>query len=273
MSCSRDEAKAKAAAAYNAAADRYDEPALSFWARFGRRTVERLQLSPGASVLDVCSGSGASAIPAAEAVGPEGRVLAVDLADRLLNLARAKAARLGLGNIEFLPGDMEALGFPDGSFDAVVCVFGIFFATDMPRAVKELWRMVKPGGRLAITTWGPNVFEPANGLFWEAVKAERAELYKTFNPWDRICDPQALKAMLSEAGVETDDVMAESGRHPLTSPDDWWTIALGSGYRGTLEQLDAEARERVRRTNIESLREAQVGSITANVVYAVAKKS
>jgi ubiquinone/menaquinone biosynthesis C-methylase UbiE len=70
MTISKDEAREKAAATYNAASAEYDDQALSFWERFGRHTVERLSLKPGARVLDVCSGSGASALPAAERVGP-----------------------------------------------------------------------------------------------------------------------------------------------------------------------------------------------------------
>ena len=66
----KDEAKKKAAATYNAAADFYDHPTNTFWERYGRRTIERLLLAPGTRVLDVCCGSGASAIPAAQAVGP-----------------------------------------------------------------------------------------------------------------------------------------------------------------------------------------------------------
>src|SRR5215470_8429112 len=220
MTISKEEAHAKAAATYNAASDHYDEPALSFWDRYGRRTVERLSLLPGAHVLDVCSGSGASALPAAERVAPDGRVLAVDLARGLLDLARAKAARCGLINVEFRVGDFEELGLPDNSFDAVICVFGIFFAPDMPRAVRELWRMVRPGGRLAITTWGPNFCEPANTIFWDTIRTERPDLYKGFNPWDRICDPQSVKTMLKEGGISDADVVAESGRQPLKAPDD-----------------------------------------------------
>jgi 2-polyprenyl-3-methyl-5-hydroxy-6-metoxy-1,4-benzoquinol methylase len=70
---------------YNAAADHYDHPALSFWDRFGRRTVERLSLVPGMKVLDICCGMGGSALPAAERVGPTGSVVAVDLAQNLLS--------------------------------------------------------------------------------------------------------------------------------------------------------------------------------------------
>ena len=268
-----NEAKLKAAVTYNAAADFYDEPALSFWEHFGRRTVERLNLLPGAHVLDVCSGTGASAIPAAEKVAPEGKVLAVDLAENLLSLAREKANGRGVNNIEFRAGDMETLGLPDDSFDAVVCVFGIFFLPDMPKAVRELWRMVKPGGKLAVTTWGPNLFKPMNEVFWESVKAERPDLYKSFNPWDRICDVPSLKKMLADGGVETEDVIAESRQHSLNSAEDWWKIVLGSGYRGTVEQLEADSRERVRKANLKYFQEKRVNSVKTNVVYAIAKKS
>src|SRR5205823_6634644 len=76
------EAQVKAAATYNAAADAYDSPANSFWARFGQRTIDRLGLRSGERVLDVCSGSGASAIPAAEKVAPSGSVIGVDLSEK-----------------------------------------------------------------------------------------------------------------------------------------------------------------------------------------------
>jgi ubiquinone/menaquinone biosynthesis C-methylase UbiE len=86
-----EDAKSKAAMTYDAAADSYDDPANTFWERFGRRTVERIGLRAGARVLDVCCGSGASALPAAAIVGPKGSVLGIDLSDGLLALARKKA--------------------------------------------------------------------------------------------------------------------------------------------------------------------------------------
>ena len=266
-----EDAKRRAADTYNAASDYYDDPANSFWERFGRRTVERLGLSPGARVLDVCCGSGASAIPAAEAVGPGGSVLGVDLAAGLLELARGKAERRGLKNIDFRAGDMLDLGLPEAGFDAVVCVFGIFFVPDMQTAVRELWRLVRPGGRLAVTTWGPRLFEPANGAFWESVRALRPDLYKGFNPWDRISEPDAVRALFAAAGVEGAEVVAEAGAHPLGSPDDWWALVLGSGYRGTVESLNAEERERVRLENLDFVRRARVRAVEANVVYASAR--
>jgi len=168
-----NDAKAKAISTYDAAADSYDNPANSFWERFGRRTIERLHLQPGARVLDVCCGSGASAIPGAEKVGLEGFVLGVDLAEKLLELGRSKATKRGLQNLEFRVGDMLDLRLPRSEFDAVVCVFGIFFVPDMQAGVKALWEVVRPSGKLAITTWGPRWFEPATTAFWNSVHEVR----------------------------------------------------------------------------------------------------
>jgi ubiquinone/menaquinone biosynthesis C-methylase UbiE len=195
-----EDAKQKAATTYNAASDYFDHPANTFWERYGRRTVERLRLAPGALVLDVCCGSGASAIPAAEIVGPGGSVIGVDLAENLLELACAKAKQLDLENTEFRSGDMTNLAFETETFDAVICVFGIFFVPEMEVALHELERVLKRGGTLAITTWGPRLFEPVNTVFWNSVREVRPDLHKSFNPWDRISEPDDLRSLLNAAG-------------------------------------------------------------------------
>ena len=269
---SLEDAKKKAAATYNAAADRYDHPANTFWERYGRRTVERLGLAPGARVLDVCCGSGASAIPAAEIVGPEGSVIGVDLAANLLELARNKAKQRGLENIEFQSGDMTRLPFDENSFDAVVCVFGIFFVPDMEGALRELKRVARTGGVVAVTTWGPRFFEPATSAFWNSVRNVRPDLYKGFNPWDRISDVEGLRALFVEAGLADPKVEAEADSQPVDSPDDWWAMIMGSGYRGTVEQLSPVDQERVRTENFDFIRRESLRSLESNVIYGSATK-
>ena len=267
-----DPARLKAAATYNAAADHFDDAPLGFWERTGRRTIELLDLAPGMSVLDVGCGAGASALPAAERVGPQGRVLGIDLAERLLATARHKAESRGLDNVRFDVGDMANLGFPDGRFDAVVCVFAIFFVPDMAGQLRELWRMVRPGGRLAITTWGPRVLEPAASAWWDAVGEVRPELVARTSPWDRITEPEAVRGLLRDGGIADAEVVAEAGQQALRSPEDWWTIVLGSGFRWTVEQLGAKTAERVRAVNLARIRADDMTAVETNAIYAIARK-
>jgi ubiquinone/menaquinone biosynthesis C-methylase UbiE len=267
-----DDAQRRAAFTYNAAADFYDASPLSFWDYFGRRTIELLSLPIGSRVLDVCCGTGASALPAAETVGPTGKVVGVDLARELLELARAKAVQQRLANIQFELGDMLSLRFPAEIFDAAICVFGIFFVPDMVMAVNELWRRVRPGGRLAVTTWGPNFFEPGNNAFWRSIMDVRPDLYKAFNPWDRIDNPGNLKKIFDKAGVASANIVSENRLHRIESGDDWWTVVLGSGYRGTVEQLTQAERQEVKEANLAFIRDEEISAIETNVLYALATK-
>ena len=272
MPDSLEAAKAKAAATYNAAADRFDAPPLSFWHRIGSRTVERLAPAPGATLLDVGCGTGASALPAARAVGPEGRVIGVDLAGAMLERARGKAEALGLRNAAFRTGDMTDLGFAEASFDAVVCVFAIFFVPDMEAQVARLWRLVRPGGHLAVTTWGPEPLEPGGRAFWDAVRFIRPDLVADFRPWDRITEPEAVTRLFLDGGAAAPEVAAEAGVQPLERVEDWWTIALGAGFRGTVDLLSAEEARQVREANLTRLRLEGVTEVRANAIYAVARK-
>ena len=267
-----ENAQDRAAFTYNAAADFFDASPLSFWDYFGRRTIELASLATGSRVLDVCCGAGASALPAAEAVGPRGNVIGVDLAKGLLGLAREKAIKRRLRNIKFEVGDMLSLKFPTESFDAVVCVFGIFFVPDMPRAVNELWSRIRPGGKLAITTWGPNFFQPGSDAFWRSIKDVRPDLFKSFNPWDRINDPGSLTKIFDEAGIAPPKILPENRLHPIKSAEDWWTIVLGSGYRGTIEQLTLAERQKVQNANLVFIRDEKISAIETNVLYALAAK-
>ena len=267
-----DDERIQAARTYNSASDSYDAPANSFWERFGKRTVERLELRAGMKVLDVCCGSGASALAAAAVVGRNGYVLGIDLADDLLALAKGKAGSRGLHQAEFRAGDLLNLDSLPTDFDAAICVFGIFFVTDMVEAVRQLWQRVQPGGQLAITTWGPNFFEPVNTVFWNAVRDERPDLYKAFLPWERIAQPEALRELMGAAGINSPKVELEMGVHTLRTPEDWWTAVRGSGYRGTIDLLSEEARDRIRNQNFDFIRKSETRSVEANVIYGVARK-
>jgi hypothetical protein len=124
-----------------------------------------------------------------------------------------------------------------------------------------------------VTTLGPNFFEPANSAFWGSIKKVRPDLHKAFNPWDRINDPVSLGRLLNGGGVESPTIIAENRSHRINSAEDWWTILLGSGYRGTIEQLSRSERERVKEANLAFINAERISSIETNVLYARAAKS
>jgi ubiquinone/menaquinone biosynthesis C-methylase UbiE len=263
--------KQRTQAAFNAAAGTFDDPVASFWDVCGRRTVEVAGIHSGHRVLDVCCGTGSSALPAAEAVGDTGSVVGVDFAERLLERGRAKAKARGLGNVEFRSGDLTALDAADESFDGVLCVFGVFYVQDMVGAVRELWRVVRPGGVLAITTWGRRAFEPGDGVFWAAVGRERPDLGGQTPPWQRLVQPAVLLRLHADAGTAAPDVVVESFDHPI-EPEDFWTIVLGSGYRASIDLMGAESAGRVREEVITRLRADAVRALSFEVLYSCVRK-
>ena len=117
------------------------------------RLVQLAGLRPGQTVLDVGSGIGEPALTAARVVGPNGRVVGVDLAPDMVARARRRAD--GTGNVEFIEGDVETLDLPGTAFDAVLSRWGLMFATDHVAAFRTLRRLLAPGGVLAAAVWGP----------------------------------------------------------------------------------------------------------------------
>jgi ubiquinone/menaquinone biosynthesis C-methylase UbiE len=117
--------------------------------------LEAAQLRPGMRVLDLASGVGDPALSVAEKVGPSGRVTATDLGPGMISLAEELARKKGLANIEFREASAESLPFPDASYDALTCRFGIMFFPDLGKALRECLRVLKPGGRATFVAWGP----------------------------------------------------------------------------------------------------------------------
>jgi SAM-dependent methyltransferase len=110
--------------------------------------LDRARVSPGMRVLDVAAGDGDQSLMAAERVGPTGFVLATDIAPNLVALAARTARERGVVHLEARVMDAEHLPLDEGAFDVVVSRFGLFFLPDLPRALAEIRRVLKPGGRL-----------------------------------------------------------------------------------------------------------------------------
>lgn len=113
--------------------------------------TELVDLQPGQRVVDLGSGGGLDALLAARRVGPAGQVIGVDMTPQMLALAEANRAAAGLDNVEFRQGYIEDLPVDDGSADVVISNCVLSLSVDKPRVLAEAWRVLVPGGRLAVT--------------------------------------------------------------------------------------------------------------------------
>jgi demethylmenaquinone methyltransferase/2-methoxy-6-polyprenyl-1,4-benzoquinol methylase len=138
---------------FNSVARHYDfmNTLLSFGIHYAwkRRAVRMLKLMPGNRVLDVCGGTGDLAIMAARAVGPSGRVIVYDINRAMIQAGLHKAIYSGInGRLHHVQGNAESISFPDGYFEATMVGFGIRNVTDMRTGFAEMYRVLKPGGKM-----------------------------------------------------------------------------------------------------------------------------
>ena len=115
------------------------------------------RLAAGETVLDVACGTGLIAFEAARRVGNAGRVVGVDLSGEMVAAAQQRAGEQGLENVAYMRMDGEQLAPRDGAFDVVVCALGLMYMPEPEQALREMRRVLKPGGRLLLAVWGARV--------------------------------------------------------------------------------------------------------------------
>lgn len=133
---------------------RWHDKSVYFWRELNAALFAHAALAPGKRVLDLAGGTGDPGLEIARRVAP-GEVVITDFAPQMVAIAREFAARDGLTNVTCATADAHALPFPDGAFDLVTCRLGIMFFWDSARALSEVRRVLRPGGRAVFLVWGP----------------------------------------------------------------------------------------------------------------------
>ena len=240
--------------------------------------VEGAALSPGLHVLDIASGTGEPSLTVAEAVGPQGRVVASDLVPEMLQFAQENAASRGLRNVEFHPANAEHLPFPDRHFDRVTCRFGIMFIPDIQRALGEMRRVLKPKGRVSFLTWGSREENPLFAtmirpfLNYVDVPKPDPDSPHVF----RFADESKLARTLSEAGFHE----VTAAKHKINWPwpgsaEEAWLggSEIAAPFKKIMAAVPLDKRELAVREAIEDIRRFSDGqsiNFPATVVSATA---
>jgi len=231
------EKKSRVGAVFDSVANRYDlmNDLMSggvqrLWKRF---TIELAAVQPGENVLDVAGGTGDLAAGFAPRVGPEGRVMLTDINESMLEVGRDRLANRGIvGNVDFAVADAEALPFEDASFDCVTIGFGLRNVTDKAKALSEMTRVAKPGGRVLILEFSQPRYAALQKLYDRysfsvlpklgRYVAGDEEAYRYLVESIRMHpDQETLSGMLRDAGLDRIDCFDLTGG----------VVAVHRGYR------------------------------------------
>lgn len=186
--------------------------------------VEAAKVEPGMKVLDVACGSGEPAISIAMLLNGTGEVIGVDLAQAALQTATERTRQRQLSNIRFQSADAHQLPFPDNSFDRVTSRLGVMFFEDLPRALREMHRVLKPGGRVVLLAWGPMnqpYFETTIGTVLRAMPG--ATLPEVAKNMFAFGEPGVLAKKMADAGFrEVEESLSKEPWNWPGLPADVW---------------------------------------------------
>ncbi|RVW01608.1 class I SAM-dependent methyltransferase [Rhodococcus spongiicola] len=266
------------AATFDAAAADFDRVTPDVWGPAGQCLVFQAGLRSGDTVLDVGSGTGASALPAAVAVGPTGQVHAIDLSDEMLERGRVKASERALLNIEFVTADATTWeapsSVPDAGYDAVLSSYSVFFLPEMDESFARLLRLVRPGGTVGVTAWRETALREYATTFLDALGPHLPQplpdLTAQMEPAQRLDTPDKLRGWLTAAGTEAVEVRELSNLIPATE-EFCWSFVLGSGLRATLAGLAPDVVEQVRTDFMTLIIDRGLHTIDASTLVGTAK--
>ncbi len=232
--------KRETAGIFGRGATTYGQVGPPFFAHFGRRLVESAHVPNGARVLDIATGRGAVLFPATEAVGPQGHGTGIDLSKEMVEETQGEIEKRKLKNVEVQVMDAEHLELPDGLFDFVSCSFAIFFFPQLDRALSEMMRVLKPGGCLAVSTWGP--VDHRGKWYTDLLESYLPEKNQAPGPQSKrgptFNTSEGLHAILSSAGFTEIEVHPESKEFSYTDENEYWAVHWSHGGRRNLDAIE-----------------------------------
>ncbi|MEJ7647667.1 MAG: class I SAM-dependent methyltransferase [Nakamurella sp.] len=213
--------------------DLYQQWNRDLWDPKGAAAVAGARVVPGDRVLDACCGNGSSALPAAVAAGPTGVVDAVDLSPGLLAAGVLRARNADVATIRW--HEQDTTRWAGADHDALVCNFGVFFLSDMDNTVRRLVGSLRPGGKVAITSWGSTAMQEFAPIMFDAIRSSHPAVVapSSRNPAGRINSVEKMTTWMTSLGMDSVHSVDLPLRVTLTR-ESAWALVAGSGFRALL---------------------------------------
>ncbi len=222
--------------AYSRTAQSYERCGGETFEALAGPVVHRAGLKPGDKVIDVACGIGIPSIAVARKVGLTGHVTGIDIAPGMIEIARQRAARLGLQNVSFREADAESLPFPDESFDAGISTMGLIHTADRNKALQEMFRVVRKNGVLALSVWSTPERTVGLAIMAKTIREAWPSAVVPGAPtWFDLGEEGILDALLAETGFAHITVERIPAVMELQSSDEYWERCLG--ISGKLQML------------------------------------
>ncbi len=225
---------------FNLVAAKYDNPSLRFFSFCADKMVDYAKIKPGNKVLDIATGTGVVAMAAAQYLGNDGRVQAVDLSENMIKQAQSKLKHAGIDNIDFHVMDAEKLEFKSNDFDVITCSYGLFFMPDMSAALKSWLRVLKPGGKIIFSSFAASAFQPLSDIF--ITNLAEYDIVPPTPRWLQLAEEDQCKQILLDNGFEAPQVTQTQLGYHLAEFSHWWEVIQSAGYRGLYELLPQKHR-------------------------------
>lgn len=257
---------------FNTVAPSYDHPSLFFFQETANKMVELINLNGSEHLLDLCAGTGAVSIPAAQQLS-SGQVNAVDLSPGMLAQAKEKAEQRGLNNIQYLNMDIENMEFEPESMDVATISFGLFFLEDMTNGLNEIAKRVKPGGVIALSSFSGDAFSPMADMFIADYEATGRKVPPL--SWKRLATPELIKEQFAAVGISDVEITHLPLGRKMDSADMWWDVVWNAGWRSLLNDFSETELAAFTESHMKKMH-AFVGNegvwFNTEVLIAVAKK-
>ncbi|OBI85002.1 class I SAM-dependent methyltransferase [Mycobacterium sp. 1245805.9] len=238
--------------------DKHRDRLFSDARRVSEWLVEQVDPQPGQTVLELTAGPGETGFLAATRLGSTGRLISSDFVPAMVAAARRRADELGLANVECRVIDAQQIDLPDGSVDGVLSRFGLMLIPQQERAVAEIRRVLRQGGRCAYATWGPPernpwIFQIVVALLQNGV-APRGDAFAPGGIFS-LATPERNHALAAAAGFSDVAVEELTGVMRFASAEDHWTYvaAIAGPLAELIDSLDPGQLQAVRATLAESL--------------------
>jgi ubiquinone/menaquinone biosynthesis C-methylase UbiE len=233
---------------WNKFSARYTKVVLPEFHPFGRRLIELAGLKKGMWVLDVATGPGEPALTIARRVGPSGLVLGVDFSPAMVRRARGRAKRAGAGHAQFREMDAERLALDAMTFDRVFCRFGLMLMPRAAHALKEMRRVLVPGGRIAVAVWSAQSKVNTLAIVGRALEQHHADRTPPGAPdFFRFGKAGAVERALRAAGFRRVRAERMTVEWVFKSPDEFWdSMKKGPSLRRALAKVSPAVRRAVR---------------------------